>query len=156
MEELFRVSRLELRTDDTLYADAGHAKSLIPWLVETIGATRVAHAPQEVAWVVTVDSHARVYTLVEVGRGTPRSIHLHIPTMLQAVLTAGTERFIYVHSHPSGSPIPTPVDIDTTEAIAEAAALCGIQLADALVITRDPKQYTSLVKAGLFVPSELG
>lgn len=148
------VARLELSVSDQVVRHASVSEPFIKWLVDAIGETRVAHAPQEIAWVVTLNNHNRVYSIVEVGRGSNRAIYLHVPSMLQAVLASGCDRFIYIHSHPSGVARATADDVDSTEIIANAAAACGIVLEDSIIITRDPREYTSLRRAGLFFPAE--
>lgn len=70
------------------------------------------------------------------------------------MLASGTDRFMFIHNHPSGELRPSGQDLEVTEQIADAAALCGLYFDDHLILTRRPDQLYSLAGAGDYIPPE--
>lgn len=105
---------------------------------------------QETFWVVAYDSMRNMRTAVEVARGSYTDVVVSIPTVLNAVLAAGTDRFIVVHNHPNGDPEPSAMDLNLTQKIANAAATCGLFFEDHIVIA-PPAESFSMVGKGLMV-----
>ena len=60
---------------------------------------------------------------------TPRDIFVPLVRL-------GASSFILAHNHPSGSPEPSPEDIELTERVAHAGDLLGIQLLDHIIVAR--------------------
>lgn len=145
---LIKRTRLVLQgTDDELVipdTKVGIAQALHEW--------GMSNSPQECGWVITYDNGARVYLVAEVARGSVHHLPIHMPTLLSAVLTSGTDRFMFIHNHPSGELRPSTADLETTEQIAEAAALCGLYFDDHLILTREPKRLYSLAGKGDYIP----
>ena len=54
--------------------------------------------------------------------------------LLPAVLTAGAVAAVLVHNHPSGRLAPSHADLLFTTRFQEAAALCGLQLLDHVIL----------------------
>src|SRR5688572_19287210 len=77
----------------------------------------LSNAPQEVGYVVAFDGMRNVRTVVEVARGSHGTLDIHVPSVLRAVLLSGGERFVLVHTHPTGNATPSPADTDTTNVI---------------------------------------
>ena len=112
----------------------------------------LSKSPQEVGWVLATDPDRRIRTLVEVSRGSVQGMDVHIPSVLQAVLLSGSDRWAYIHNHPSGNPAASAVDLDLMETLREASELCGLYLEDGLVLTSDPNRFSSLLLEGTYTP----
>ena len=54
--------------------------------------------------------------------------------LLPSVLRAGAVAAILVHNHPSGRLAPSPADLAFTARFQAAAALCGLQLLDHVIV----------------------
>ena len=80
------------------------------------------------------------------------SVDLHVPTLLAAVLTAGAERFMVAHNHPTGDPSPTHADLVFTLRVREAADVVGLFFEDHLIVTPRKSRYVSLVDAHEYIP----
>ena len=143
-----RLARLELRYD--------HKEITLPdtrfELSQMLHQWGLSRGPQEVGWVLSYSNEKRVHTFIEVARGTQRHLPIHLPTLLGAALASGTDRFAFIHSHPGGDLTPSPQDLEVTETIATAAALCGLYLDDHFIVTNDPTKSLSLEKTGYYVP----
>jgi len=103
----------------------------IPTLFERWGLNK---EPQECIWVVAYSADLAVRNVVEVARGSHIKSNLHLPTMLAAVLTAGCERFLLVHNHPSNDPTPSKGDIELTKVVMEAANAAGLYFEDHFIL----------------------
>ena len=90
---------------------------------------------QECIWVVAYDADLAVRTVVELARGTLTKVHLHLPTLIAAIVTAGCERFILVHNHPSDRAEASPKDHHLTETVMLAANAAGLYFEDHLILT---------------------
>ncbi len=126
-----RRAELRLTTlvedDERLPADAAGT-------VELLARWGLHQEPQECIWVVAYARTSAIRTVVEVNRGTFSGADLHYPTLLGAVITSGSERFVLVHNHPDGDPTPSQADIEATQRVMRAADLCGLALEDHLII----------------------
>ncbi len=115
-----------------------------PWQVAEMLGPYVAHATQEIAFVVTLDIYATLVAVHEVAKGARDHVDVEIPVALEAVLRDGTNYFVFAHNHPSGSAMPSGAggDADLTWAMAEAAASAGLVLLDHVVLGRDREYYS--------------
>ncbi len=71
--------------------------------------------------------------------------------LLPAVLRAGAVAAILVHNHPSGRLAPSLADVTFTARFQQAAALCGLQLLDHVIVTAGG--WLSLRHAGWMEPT---
>lgn len=136
--------RLHILYDEDLPGDFHD----VPRLFQSWGLHR---EPQECVWVVAYDANMTVRNVIEVSRGTHTRSEVHIPTVMAAVMTAGCERFILVHNHPSKRLAPSKGDKVLTEQIMAAANACGLYLEDHIILTPNGKYY-SFADRGLLIP----
>ena len=144
----YRSRRAELRLHITYDEDLPGNFHDIPLLMQTWGLHK---EPQECVWVVAYDAHMTVRTVTEVGRGTHTKSEVHIPTVLAAILTAGCERFMLVHNHPTKRLAPSMGDKRLTEQVMAAANACGLYFEDHIILTPDGRYY-SFTDRGLLRP----
>jgi DNA repair protein RadC len=119
-----------------------------PWQVAAMLAPKVRNATQEIAFVVSVDIYATLIDIHEVARGARDHVDIEIPVALEHVLKDGTNYFILVHNHPSGSGMPSTADGELTWAMAEAAQVAGMVLLDHVVLGRD-REFFSFYEGSL-------
>jgi DNA repair protein RadC len=108
---------------------------------------------QESLWVVTYDSLMQIRTIIEVARGGYHSMDISLPTILSAVLVAGTDRFLIAHNHSSGDVAPTEIDMDLTRKLMTASNSCGLYFEDHLILSPDGKTF-SFAASKLLVPAK--
>lgn len=109
-------------------------------------------ATQETLWVIPYDSIMRVRSVVEVARGGYHSMEIPIPTVLTAVVAAGTDRFAIAHNHSTGDVDPTEPDMDLTRKIMEAANACGLYFEDHLILGPN-REVFSMAESGILIPA---
>ena len=120
-------------------------------LVDSLREWGLDDLAQEAVWVIAYDASTNIRTIVEVARGGYHEVQVHIPTVVSAVLLAGTDRFMLAHNHPSGDVSPTANDMLLTHRVMDASNALGIYFEDH-VIVGPPDHFFSLTNAGLIVP----
>jgi DNA repair protein RadC len=108
---------------------------------------------QETVWVIAFDPTLMVRAVVPVAQGNQFYVEVDMAAVLTAVLSTGTNRFWVMHNHPSTNVKPTKRDLELTQQINVAAAICGMYLEDHIVIGRGTRWY-SMVDHGDLTPSK--
>jgi DNA repair protein RadC len=104
----------------------------------------------ERAWCVPIRSDGTRLDPIEVGTaGTAQTVRIPIAKTLRAVLTAGCESFILVHSHP-GDLTPSAPDKLLVRRFLRAATYLGMTLVDSLI--EGPRGTLSMVAEGYLDP----
>lgn len=94
----------------------------------------LARSPREIFVVIHMDSQNRpiAYDVAAVGSGDAALV---CPKdVLRPLLYTGASGAVFVHSHPSGNPQPSPEDIQVTRRLREILALCGLRFLDHVVL----------------------
>lgn len=125
----------------------GQAKLLHRW-----GLTQ---SPIEQMWVIAYSANDHLRTVVTVGMGTHIDVQGHMPTLLGAVIAAGSERFMVVHNHPDGPAAPSEGDAAATLEIKVAAEHCGLWFEDHMIVAPGEEPF-SFHRAGLLYVEEYG
>lgn len=109
---------------------------------------QMRHLKVEQAVLLFLDTKCQLIRDMELSKGSvnasitaPREIYLN-------ALKYGAVYIVLLHNHPSGDPMPSKEDINTTKRIREAGLLIGIQLMDHIII--GDNMYISLKEQGLF------
>lgn len=146
MTDIARYATVELDIGQT-------SKELrIPKLLHDLG---LSSQTQECFWVIAYDAALNVRTVIEVARGTYSRVKVHLPALYTAVLTAGADRFMVAHNHPTGGYNPTQKDIDLTVAIMAGANALGLFFEDHIIVT--PKRgFFSFQQNKLLFPADYG
>jgi DNA repair protein RadC len=109
--------------------------------------TRIDNEPQEVFYVLALDTQNRVIGLYEAFRGTVNASLVSPREVIQIALLHNANALAVAHNHPSGEPEPSLEDIRTTDNLNRACKLMDLQLLDH-VILGDNGQYCSLREQG--------
>ena len=109
---------------------------------------------QEVLVAILLDSLHHLETEVLITVGTFWDNSAQMQEVLLPVLERRAKKFILVHNHPIGEPIPTQSDITATKRVEKAAEVFDIQLLDHIIIGKDA--YYSLKAKALFTHMDAG
>jgi len=112
-----------------------------------LGAEMGALAQEQVR-VLLLDTKHRVRTCRLIYQGTVSSASIRVAEIVRPAVIANMPAILMVHNHPSGDPTPSPEDLQSTQRIAEAAALLDIDLVDHVILGAAGRYY-SLKEAGL-------
>ena len=113
----------------------------------TVAARYRALGLEEVEHLVAVGLDAGRRILVEhrLG-GAVDGVHARPGDLLRPLIAAGAVAMIAVHNHPSRCREPSAADLSFTDRLARAAALCGVELLDHVIIAGG--DWTSLASRG--------
>ncbi len=89
---------------------------------------------QEHLYVLLLNQKQRITHDVLVYIGTVNSINVRIAELFREAVKQNAPSIILSHSHPSGSPEPSPEDLRISELAAEAGALLQIHLLDHIIV----------------------
>lgn len=85
--------------------------------------------------VISCDGALRVLGADPVSDGAADRTLFPVREIIVAVLRRDGSSFALAHNHPSGDDTPSPEDLAATRAVAEAAAVTGLQFLDHVVVT---------------------
>lgn len=106
------------------------------------------HLEIEKLIVVMLNTKHRFLGDFELSKGTVNSSIASPRETFIAALKASAVYIVLIHNHPSGDPLPSREDINTTKRIKEAGSIIGINLIDHIII--GDNKYISLKQSGLF------
>ena len=105
-----------------------------------------AHSEVEKFWTILLDVRGRLIKVVQVAQGSISQCPVSPRDVLKESLRANAHSVVYAHCHPSGSPLPSPEDVDLTERLRAAAELVGLVSRDHVIIAAEG--WYSFVEAG--------
>ena len=97
--------------------------------------------------IVCLDGAHHMTDKASLFKGGYTSSSLDIRVLLFYAIKHRACSVILWHNHPSGSTIPSDLDIKSTKKIVKAFEVCGMQVLDHVVIGRDG--YSSFLEKGL-------
>lgn len=107
---------------------------------------------QELAWVLAIDGAGMPRgRAVRIAQGGCSSVNVPLAPLLSVPLIAQVDRFVLVHSHPSGSLAISEPDRQLTRHVLRAASLVGLVMTDHVILTPSGGSR-SLVEAGVLTP----
>lgn len=107
----------------------------------------IRNKKQEYFICLSLDSGQRLIARRTVTIGTLTSTLVHPREVFAGPLEDRAASVVVSHNHPSGDPSPSKHDIRTTQQLAAAAQLLGIQLQDHVIVAND--RHFSFVAQGL-------
>ena len=114
--------------------------------VYTYLAPRVGWPEVEEFWVLALDVRQRPMGLHLVARGSIHEVNLTLAGVFRHLVRSGAPRGICLHTHPSGEPSPSDMDLTLTDRIVQTAALLGIEVVDHIIMGQGA--YCSLADKG--------
>ena len=108
---------------------------------------KMSLAEQETMSVILLDTRNRVLCIQEVYKGSLNTTMVRIAELFREAIRGNCAAIIVAHSHPSGIPDPSPVDVAITKDIVAAGKLLSVEVLDHLVIGK--AKYVSLKERGL-------
>ena len=91
----------------------------------------------EMLMVLLCDVKRRLIHREILSKGTLTETLLHPREIFHAAIRHRAHSVILAHNHPSGDPTPSARDLETTELLAHAGRVVGIELFDHIIVGRD-------------------
>jgi len=107
---------------------------------------RVGWPEVEEFWVLALDVRQRPIHLMLVARGSSHEVNLTLASLFRLLIRSGAPRGICCHTHPSGDPAPSDIDLTLTDRIVETAGVLGLEIMDHLILGQG--SYVSLADKG--------
>jgi DNA repair protein RadC len=120
----------------------GASADVVSW-----AAPRIAHAEVEHFLALALDARQRVIAALPIGKGTLAACPVSPADAFRAVLREAAAAVVFVHTHPSGDPHPSPEDLVLTERLVAAGTLLGVRVLDHVIVART--SHFSFLDAGL-------
>jgi len=98
---------------------------------------RLGTLEHEEVWLLCLDGQNGLKAARRVAQGGLHGCALTPRDVLRPAVRAATSAIILLHNHPSGSPDPSPEDIEMTRRLALASQMLGITLVDHVVVARN-------------------
>ncbi len=97
---------------------------------------RLSALEHEEVWVLSLDGQNGLKSARRVAQGGLHGCALTPKDVLRPALRAAASAIVLLHNHPSGSPEPSPEDIEMTEQVGLACRVLGIALVDHVIVAR--------------------
>lgn len=92
------------------------------------------NADRESFYVLALDPQNQVQGVEEIARGSVGDVAVHPREAFKTAVMLNASAVIIAHNHPSGSPVPSELDVDLTKRFVEAGKLLGIPVIDHLIV----------------------
>jgi DNA repair protein RadC len=106
----------------------------------------IAYAPVEEFHVVLLDVRGRLLRTERVAQGSVSQCPVSPREVFRPAVREGAHGVVFVHNHPSGSPVPSAEDLDLTERLRAGSELVGVVARDHVIVATEG--YFSFVEAG--------
>lgn len=95
------------------------------------------HMPQEHVALFSLTVHGSIITRSLISLGTVSASLSHPREVFRPAIEAAASGVVLVHTHPSGSPLPSPADSQVTSRLAAAGSILGIPLLDHIICAKN-------------------
>lgn len=145
MKKILSTYHVELVRDSGQKYDTDGQKLSSPVdVVNTLRqVTRIDNEPQEVFYVMALDTKNRIIALHEAFRGTVNACLVSPRDVMQIALLHNANAIILAHNHPSGEPNPSSEDVNITNKIRQACQVMQVDLIDHIILGTNGR-YSSL------------
>lgn len=103
---------------------------------------QLSHLEQEHFLVLFADSKNRWLGQKMISKGLLNATLVHPRDIFREALRYNAHAILVAHNHPSGDPLPSPEDLETTRRLVRCGTLMQIELLDHVIVGR--QRYTSL------------
>ena len=91
-------------------------------------------SPQELVYVFYLNTKGGFVGYELVAKGGISDALVYPRDIFRGAIVLNAASIIMVHSHPSGNPTPSQIDVDLTRRLSECGDLLGIRLLDHIII----------------------
>lgn len=98
---------------------------------------------RERCYVIGVNNKGMPIGVHELSVGGISSSIIEIPIIFKFLITCNAPAFFLVHNHPSGDTEPSREDIETSQRVADASKIIGINFVDHIIVGPD-KTWASM------------
>lgn len=107
----------------------------------------------EMVYLLCLDAKCGVLGCKLIGEGSVNSASVSARKVVEVALATNATSVILAHNHPSGVALASDEDKQTTQRVAAALDMVGIEMVDHIVIADD--EFVSLRQSGHYYPSNM-
>jgi DNA repair protein RadC len=107
----------------------------------------MAGRPEEVFYVLCLDSHCRVLYPALIGQGTVKDAHVEPRHVVEEALRHRASSVVLAHNHPGGAAKPSNADHRLTALLVQVLGAMGIPVVDHVIVAGD--QAYSFAREGV-------
>ena len=108
---------------------------------------KLRHLKKEIFIALLMNIKNQLIREEQISVGTLTSTLVHPREVFRTAITENAASIILMHNHPSGSPEPSPQDIQVTKNLIEAGKIIDIKVTDHIIIAGE--KYSSLLSLGM-------
>ena len=97
---------------------------------------------QECFLTILLDGQNRLLAERVITEGIPTQATVYVRRVMEEALRVSASAFIVAHNHPSGHPVPSPADNQTTQDLKQAADLLNLIIQDHIIIGSGNSYYS--------------
>lgn len=134
--------------------ETGHIRLTTPLVSARYALELLHNQVTESAILICLNAQRVVLCVARIGDGTLAEAAVYPRTAAEMVLLHHAHSAILAHNHPSGSPLPSAADHETTEKVSAALSSLGVPLLDHLIVGRGSVYSSSSRQVVSFTGSE--
>lgn len=96
----------------------------------------------ELFFAILLDGQNQLLAERTIAEGIPTQATVYVRRVMEEALRVSASAFVVVHNHPSGNPMPSLGDDDTTHDLKQAADLLNLIFIDHIIIGSGNKYYS--------------
>lgn len=112
----------------------GKLRLQTPLLSAKYALAMLERKPHETVLAVCLNAKREVLSHKVMQEGSLTEAQVYPRSIAELALLSHAHSILLIHNHPSGSPLPSPADAETTKAVRDALQGIGIQLTDHLIV----------------------
>ena len=129
-EDRFPMLIRETEVPDISTSHSG-ADDVVKWAMETLDMHRLT---REITICIAYDNKMKIIGYFDVSIGCVNGTIVSVREIMMRLLAMGAVKFIMIHNHPSGDPMPSLEDYNVKGKLKDAGQLMEIQLLDFIII----------------------
>lgn len=107
----------------------------------------IHRSAEELFCIYSINAKGQIIAFHEVAHGDLCSATTHPREIFKRALLNNAGSIILLHNHPSGDPMPSEMDIETTHRLVQAGEILGVPVLDHIVLGDD--NYVSMRASGM-------
>ena len=107
----------------------------------------IHRSAEELFCIYSINAKGQIIAFHEVSHGDLCSTTTHPREIFKRALLNNAGSIVLIHNHPSGDPVPSEMDIETTQRLVQAGEILGIPVLDHIIL--GDENYVSMRASGM-------
>jgi len=107
----------------------------------------IHRSAEELFCIYSINAKGQIIAFHEASHGDLCSTTTHPREIFKRALLNNAGSIVLIHNHPSGDPVPSEMDIETTQRLVQAGEILGIPVLDHIIL--GDENYVSMRASGM-------